>query len=74
LAGTNRMPWPRFLVYNAAGGILWAPVYGLLGYFLGQNLPLLSRVIRFLGIGGLVAAIVIAAVALVLWRRRAPRR
>jgi membrane protein DedA with SNARE-associated domain len=24
LAGTNRMRWPRFLLFNAAGGIVWA--------------------------------------------------
>src|SRR5215471_6574416 len=35
LAGTNRMRWPRFLVFNAAGGILWANLYSLGGYFLG---------------------------------------
>ena len=27
LAGTNRMPWRRFLVFNAAGGIVWAAIY-----------------------------------------------
>lgn len=29
LAGTNRMRWPRFLLFNAAGGIVWATLYGL---------------------------------------------
>ena len=29
LAGTNRMSWPRFLVFNAAGGITWACAIGL---------------------------------------------
>jgi len=32
LAGTNRMPWGRFLIFNATGGILWATLYGLGGY------------------------------------------
>src|ERR1700736_4003033 len=27
LAGTNRMRWRSFLVYNAAGGIVWAAIY-----------------------------------------------
>src|SRR3989440_10415262 len=27
LAGTNRMPWSRFLPANAAGGIVWATIY-----------------------------------------------
>lgn len=74
LAGTNRMPWPTFLLYNAAGGILWAIVYGLLGYTLGHNLPLLHRITQFLGIGGVVVAIIVVGVALVLWQRRKAKR
>jgi membrane protein DedA with SNARE-associated domain len=36
LAGANRMDWPRFLVANAAGGIIWASVYGFGAYALGK--------------------------------------
>ena len=74
LAGTNRMRWWKFLVFNAAGGILWAILYGLLGYFLGNNLPLLHRVERVIGIGGVIAAAVVIAVAVIVWRRREARR
>ena len=35
LAGTNRMHWARFLVFNAAGGITWALVIGLAYYYIG---------------------------------------
>jgi membrane protein DedA with SNARE-associated domain len=35
LAGTNRMSWPRFLVFNAGGGITWALVVGLAYYYIG---------------------------------------
>ena len=38
LAGTNRMPWPRFLVFNAAGGIVWATLFGVVYYFFGSVL------------------------------------
>lgn len=58
LAGTNRMSWPAFLVYNAAGGILWAVIYGLAGYLLGDNVH------RFAGPAGIVT-ITIAVVVLV---------
>src|SRR5438445_3918072 len=37
LAGVNRMPWPDFLFFNAAGGITWATIYGLGAYYLGDN-------------------------------------
>ncbi|HCP73047.1 MAG TPA: hypothetical protein DIU08_00215, partial [Ktedonobacter sp.] len=30
LAGVNHMHWRVFLLYNAAGGILWAIIYGTL--------------------------------------------
>ena len=36
LAGTNRMSWPRFLFFNATGGITWALVIGLAYYYLGS--------------------------------------
>ena len=29
LAGVNRMHWRRFLIFNAAGGILWSTLYGV---------------------------------------------
>ena len=74
LAGVNRMRWPKFLVFNAAGGICWAALYGTLGYVLGHNLPLLERVLRIIGIAGVAAAVAIAAIAFIVWRRRRARR
>lgn len=68
------MPWPRFLVFNAAGGILWATGYGFLGYMLGNNLPLLHKIERAIGIGGIVAAVVVIGGAIVVWRWRVAKR
>jgi membrane protein DedA with SNARE-associated domain len=42
LAGANRMRLPRFLLFNALGGIVWATLYGLGGYFLGENVHQLT--------------------------------
>ena len=36
LAGANLMSWPRFLVFNAAGGITWACAIGLGYYYIGS--------------------------------------
>ena len=36
LAGLNRMSWLSFLFYNAAGGIIWAIIYGCLGFYAGR--------------------------------------
>lgn len=38
LAGVNKMPWHIFLIYNAAGGILWATLVGTIGFFGGRLL------------------------------------
>jgi membrane protein DedA with SNARE-associated domain len=37
LAGISHMPWGRFLAWNAAGGILWAAVFGLASYYFGKH-------------------------------------
>jgi membrane protein DedA with SNARE-associated domain len=36
LAGVNRLPPLRFFAFNAAGGIIWASLFGFGGYFLGH--------------------------------------
>jgi membrane protein DedA with SNARE-associated domain len=38
LAGVGRMEWWRFLFWNAAGGICWATLVGLLSYYGGRAL------------------------------------
>jgi membrane protein DedA with SNARE-associated domain len=43
LAGTNRMSWRRFLVFNALGGVVWATLYGTAAYLLGSQIDKLSR-------------------------------
>ena len=68
LAGANHMPRRVFILWNAAGGILWATIYGLLGFILGNNLPLLGRILKGLGIFGfvVVGVIVVAALTVML--------
>ena len=70
LAGTNRMPWPRFLFFNAAGGIIWATLYGLGGYFLGDNVHRLTGTI---GTVALVLAVLVIIAFLVFLRRNEHR-
>lgn len=61
LAGVNRMPWPHFLFFNAAGGITWATLYGLGGYYLGDNIHRFTGPVGYallaLGILSLIASI-----------------
>jgi membrane protein DedA with SNARE-associated domain len=42
LAGTMEMHWATFLVYNAAGGIVWASLFGFLYYVFGHTLERLQ--------------------------------
>src|SRR4051794_1427518 len=37
LAGVGQMEWRRFLVANAAGGVVWALIFGLAGYYGGKG-------------------------------------
>lgn len=76
LAGLHRMPRRVFFFWNAAGGIIWATIYGTLGYVLGYNVPLLERVLRTLGVGGIVLLVAVVLVAIGVWwyRRRREAR
>ena len=70
MAGITRMPWWRFLVWNAAGGIVWAVGVGLLAYYGGKAAA--ETIARWGVYGGIaVAVIVILLIAgLHIWRRR----
>jgi membrane-associated protein len=70
LAGMNRMAWPRFLFWNALGGICWATTVGLGAYLVGHAFE------RFVGLGGVLAAGVVGGVLTLLFltRRRRERR
>lgn len=41
LAGVNKLAWPRFLLANALGGLLWASLIGLSAYTLGRSIHML---------------------------------
>jgi membrane protein DedA with SNARE-associated domain len=71
MAGITRMPWWRFLVWNAAGGTVWAVGVGLIAYYGGKAAgDAIARYGVYGGIGiGLALVLVIGA--LHLWRRRA---
>jgi membrane protein DedA with SNARE-associated domain len=42
-AGVACMPYRVFTAYNALGGVVWATLFGTLGYAFGRNLPTLER-------------------------------
>jgi membrane protein DedA with SNARE-associated domain len=66
LAGTNRMPWPRFFLFNATGGITWSLIFGVGGYVLGFSV---HRIFGPLGIGVSILALIAVIAAAVFLRR-----
>ena len=69
LAGTARMKWPPFIVFNAAGGIIWATAWGVAAYVAGDRIHSLGGPVD-IAFGG-IAVLVIVAIVLVLRRTEA---
>ena len=61
VAGLGRMPWWRFLFWNALGGICWATAVGLIAYYAGNAAA--HAIQRY----GIYAAAVIAGVVVIGW-------
>ncbi len=55
LAGVNHLPWPRFLFFNALGGVVWATLFGFGGYFLGFAFEHYARPV---GVTALIGAVI----------------
>src|SRR6266487_7182196 len=66
LAGVNRMKWSTFLVFNALGGFVWATLYGLGGYLLGEQIHRLTGPVGTITI--VLAVLFIIAFAIFVWR------
>src|SRR5947209_9791585 len=70
LAGVNHMRWPRFLLFNALGGIVWATLYGMGGYLLGNNIHRLTGTVGTITI---ILAVIIIIAFFVFLRRNEHR-
>jgi len=70
MAGITHMPWWRFLLWNAAGGIVWAVGVGLVAYYAGRAVA--DTIARYGVYGGVAVGILVLLViaALHMWRRR----
>ncbi|MGN6487296.1 MAG: DedA family protein [Devosia sp.] len=56
LAGINHMRWWRFFLFNAAGCVMWASIYGLAAYYLGTAVSDATRPIAIaLGVVAVLA-------------------
>ena len=77
VAGTIRMPWPRFLAFNALGAALWAGTWASVGYLAGDHITAIyNAVSRYLLYLLIALAVVVAALIIraAVRRNRQARR
>lgn len=70
LAGANKYRWPPFLFFNAAGGIVWALVFGIGAFVLGDSIRRISGPLGVIGLAGFIAG----AIAIIYIVRREERK
>ena len=70
LAAISRIPYRKFLLYNALGGLVWGVGFTLLGYFAGAAY---SRVEHLVGRILAVFVALVVIVGLIVWRVRRRR-
>jgi membrane protein DedA with SNARE-associated domain len=63
LAGTARMPYLRFLAYNAAGGILWGASVVTVGYLAGRSYTKVEHVFGWAAAAAVALVVVVAVVS-----------
>jgi membrane protein DedA with SNARE-associated domain len=71
LAGISHMPWWRFFLWNAAGGIVWAMGVGVVAYYFGRAAADAIGRYGLYGAAVVVVAAAIVFVALKVVHRRA---
>jgi membrane-associated protein len=71
LAGTARMPYRTFFLYNMVGGIIWGIGFCLLGYAAGSAYAVIERRV---GTGVAIALAVVVVAGVAIWAVRRHRR
>jgi len=72
IAGMSRMPWPRFLAFNALGAALWVACWASVGYAAGDHIATVYHQLNRYSLYLLAA--VAALLTAVIIRRRVWRR
>ncbi len=74
IAGLSRMPWWRFLFWNASGGIAWAVAVGLTAYYGGRAAADAIARYGLYAAGGVVVVIIVGGLGVRYGRGRIERR
>lgn len=70
VAGISKMHYPRFLFFNVAGGIVWATIFSLLGYFVGNSWDIIKTYLGRLGIFAFIIGAVIIYLYFLFTKKR----
>jgi membrane protein DedA with SNARE-associated domain len=70
MAGVSRMRWWTFFFWNAAGGICWALLVGLVAYLFGQAAADAISKYGLIGGGLIVGLALVGLVGFHFWRKR----
>ena len=70
LAGSAKMRWRTFVVFNMLGALLWSFAITLAGFFFGRSWDLLEKWIKGAGLIALGVAVLIFVVMMIRRRRR----
>jgi membrane-associated protein len=70
LCGVSRMPYRRFLAWNALGGAMWATGFVILGYLAGSQYKKIEKYANYIGIGLLLAIAAFIAYRVLRSRQR----
>ena len=71
LAGSSGLPYRRFLVFNAAGGLVWGVGFTLVGYLAGAAY---KQVEHMIGTGTAIAFAGVVVAGVIVWTVRRRRR
>jgi membrane protein DedA with SNARE-associated domain len=70
-AGTSRLPYRRFLLYEGVAALAWNLVFVGAGYLLGENIELLQRLAGGMGLAAFLLAVACYAMYRLVRRTRA---
>jgi membrane-associated protein len=73
LAGLFKMPYPRFLLFNFTGAVLWATAIGCVGFLFGNSWDNLVHVVKDVHRVTLGLVAVLALVGLIVYLNRRAR-
>jgi len=72
-AGAFSMPYPRFLLFNFSGAVVWAITIGWAGFLFGSNWERLVRLFKEADLAILAVGLVLVVIAIFINLRRQKR-